>query len=708
MLVRGRVLVDGTGDGLGGVRVTDGRSWAITDVSGRFSLSATGPSVWVRRPDGWDAASWWCAPDSQLTFRLRAVSNRRRLRVAHLTDAHVSTLRGHPGDAVELVSRHGDGTDPEAALRAAFAHAAGRGATLALVTGDLTDHGTPEELRRFAACAAGAPLTVCTVPGNHDHYGHRQEPRVTDRPRGDGFLGSCTVDRYEAELGPRWWSMDRCGLHLLALDWFSDRCGVDSEEQRRFVADDLGSLAEGAPVLVLSHDQPGAAWFDHVRAVAPGVRLVGVLSGHWHAPKAVAVDGCDHVCTGSVSVGGLDWTPPQLRLLDWDGAALAVGDPERPGDPTGAPRRSTVTSGGGRRTWRVGAGQHLAAVVPCGDRFLVPSLDPDRRGGVVVSVDPVSGPRWRRRVGGAPVTGLATDGDAVVAVGLAGDVCCLAAGDGSPRWRQRLADPCRSRLLAAPVLAPGGVVVAGDLGGVAAFQLATGRRLWAREDLGPPDTLLTYGAGAVGAASVVLPFGGPHRGLTSLALGDGTTEWTDPPGTPPPLSTVVSVGEGDALVVRDGPLLERFELRTGAVRWRTRLAGRFSTAPPHRSGGRVTVVTGDGVLHRLDAESGLVVHHARLGGLRPGYGPYRTTGTGAPTAPVMVGEELIIVLIDGSIWRLPDGDEPPVLVGDLDADVTAQPAARDGRLAVVDTTGRLHLLTVACRPLTSSPRGGTA
>ncbi|HVS42758.1 MAG TPA: PQQ-binding-like beta-propeller repeat protein [Candidatus Dormibacteraeota bacterium] len=619
------------------------------------------------------------------------------MRFAHVTDVHLSVDRGDPRGGLEFTARHGDGTDVEAALDAAFIHAAGRGAGLALVTGDLTEHGTTAEFRRFASRARAAPLPVWTVPGNHDHYGHLHDPDPADRPRGEGFLGSATVGRYESVMGARWWSRDHGSLHVVGLDWFSALCGIDAEEQRDFLATDLGHLPDGTQVLLLSHDQLDPGWFDHIRDVAPQVRVIGALSGHCHSPKLVADDeGCQHVSTGSVSFGGLDWSPPQIRFLDWDGSRLTVGPPER-ARARRAVRRPSPPPGNGRarRSWLIGGGQHLAGGAVDGEELTVAADDPDSPGAVVVGFDSSPGARWLRQLPGTPITGLAAGAGAVVCITQSGGVHCLAAADGEPRWSRQLGDPCRNRLMSPPVLTPDGAVVAGNLAAVAALDLAHGEPRWLREDLGPVDTLLTLGAGVCAGSTVVLPFSGPHRGLTGLRLGDGGVDWTDPPGAPPPLSGVVPVGDGDALVVRDGPLLERFALASGEVRWRLPLRGRFSTAAPHHDGDRITVVTGDGILHRVEARSGELERELPLAGVREGYGPYRTSGAGAPTAPVRVAGELVIVLVDGSVWALPSGSEGTRLLADLATEVTAQPVAFAGGLAVVDTAGVLHLVDVA-------------
>ncbi len=629
------------------------------------------------------------------------VYSERRMRLAHITDVHLSVDRGDPRGELEFTARHGDGTDVPGALDAALAHAAGRGAGAVLVTGDLTEHGTLAELRRFNARArrrrsrcGPSPATTTTTATS------TSRPPTTGR-REEASSAPPPSTATSSAIGPRWWSRDHGSLHIVGLDWFSALCGIDGDAQRDFLAADLSPLPDGTQVLLLSHDQLDEEWFEHIREVAPGVRVVGALSGHCHSPKVFDEEGCLHVSTGSACFGGLDWTPPQVRLLDWDGSRLTVSTPQRPGRRRGGRR----TAGVGRlRSLVIGGGQHLAGGAVCDGVLAVPAVDPDSPGAVVVGIDAESGPRWWCPLPGAPVTGLAAEGDALVCVTQSGGVHCLGAGDGAPRWQRQLGDPCRNRLMSAPVPTGEGAVIAGNLAALAALDLDGGGLRWVRDDLGPVDTLLTLGAGICADGAVVLPFSGPHRGLTSIAVGDGGVRWTDPPRTPAPLSSVVDAGGGDGLVVRDGPLLERFELASGTVRWRQPLRGRFSTAPPHHGGGTVTVVTGDAVLHRLDALTGECELVRPLSGVREGYGPYRTTGAGAPSAPVEVDGALVLVLIDGSVWVLPaDREAPPELVADLGTEVTAQPVAFAGRLAVVDSAGVVHLVEVATTGVATAP-----
>ncbi len=246
-------------------------------------------------------------------------------------------------------------------------------------------------------------------------------------------------------------------------------------------------------------------------------------------------------------------------------------------------------------------------------------------------------------------------------------------------------------------------MITGDIGAVACLDLASGGLRWELRGPGSPDTLLTYGTGLVTPQLAVLPFGGPGLGLTALRLADAGLAWTDPPGTPPPSSSLAPIGDGDALVLRTAtPSLERLDLGTGRVRWRTTLHGRYSTAAPLVTEDAIILVTGDGIVHYLDRATGQITAHYPLHGLREAYGPYRSAGTGAPTAPVLTEDGPVITLLDGSVWRL-HPDSGGQLVGDLRASVTTQPApAGCTTLAVLTTGATLHVLDLG---MAASARG---
>jgi len=115
------------------------------------------------------------------------VVRRRSVPVALRLLPHVSGLDGNPAG---LATRYGDRTDTLARLRRALAAAATGRANLAVITGDLTDHGTLAEFQLFTEVIVAAPLPVEVLPGNHDHCGHRYERDRDDAPRGGGSLAA--------------------------------------------------------------------------------------------------------------------------------------------------------------------------------------------------------------------------------------------------------------------------------------------------------------------------------------------------------------------------------------------------------------------------------------------------------------------------------------------------------------------------------------
>ncbi|MDR0346093.1 MAG: PQQ-binding-like beta-propeller repeat protein, partial [Nocardiopsaceae bacterium] len=579
MQITGAVLTD-RGEPLGGVAVSDGRDWARTGADGSFVLaSQAGRPVWARRPPDWPGGRWWghAQPGEPLLLQLRparpgeaarSAGPAALTRLAHLTDPHVTVPGDGPAEPAALATRFGDRGDTAAWLRSALAGAAARGAGLAVITGDLTDHGTPAEFRRFTEAVAAAPVPVEIMPGNHDHVGHRYQPEPGDDPCGGGFLGTATVTRYERALGPRWWSADLAGLHLVALDWFSAWCGIDAAEQREFVAADLATRAPGLPVVLLAHDRPDDATLAVARQGAGEPGLLAVLTGHWHADGEVADDGCHFLSTPSVSFGGLDWSRPSWRLVTVsrpDGPPVlrhelaGTAPATQPGRSAAwIPAGSAAPSGGGAVAGtgeaaraaghRLGERQHLGGVAAGGGAVFAPAAAADGTG--LVSRAGPAGVAWTARAAGEPVTGITAAAGQVLAVSGAGRLAALDPATGGQRWAYQLPGRHRRRLLAAPLVSQDGQVIIGDIGAVACLAAATGQVRWELAGPGSPDTLLTYGTGLVSGELAVLPFGGPGAGLTALRVAGGGVAGPDPARTPPPSCSLVPAGDGDAMVVR--------------------------------------------------------------------------------------------------------------------------------------------------------------
>lgn len=109
-----------------------------------------------------------------------------------------------------------------------------------IVTGDLTDHGTPEEYAHFAELMDRLDLPWMAVPGNHDQ---REPMRVAfaDKP-------------WMPEHGPIHWLRDFGPFAVIALDTLLEGAhhGELCPDGLAFVDDALTALGE-QPVIVVTH-----------------------------------------------------------------------------------------------------------------------------------------------------------------------------------------------------------------------------------------------------------------------------------------------------------------------------------------------------------------------------------------------------------------------------------------------------------------------
>ncbi|HSV72664.1 MAG TPA: metallophosphoesterase, partial [Chthonomonadales bacterium] len=148
-------------------------------------------------------------------------------------------------------------------------------------TGDLTDLGTPEQLRRYAELASALTVPSHAVPGSHDV---RWSPTVKA-----GF---------EATVGPRHRSFQHGGCHFVLLDStiaLSHRGHID-RAQLRWLQGDLRRLRRGTPVFVFVHHPVGRMprqienEDELLRILAP-YRVAALFAGHGHADAAWTVNG---------------------------------------------------------------------------------------------------------------------------------------------------------------------------------------------------------------------------------------------------------------------------------------------------------------------------------------------------------------------------------------------------------------------------------
>lgn len=268
--------------------------------------------------------------------------------------------------------------------------------------------------------------------------------------------------------------------------------------------------------------------------------------------------------------------------------------------------------------------------------------------GEIVALDGASGQiLWRQRLDsaaqGAP---LATDGR-VYAGARDGSAWALSASDGRILWTATGVQTQTGMIgAAAPTLGDGTIYFPSGTGDITAIG-ADGTMLWTGAVAGARAGR-AYGALSDLTGDPVLSGGTLYLGsasgtMAALDAANGTRIWTAREGA---LGAPLVVG-GSVFVVNDEARLLRLDGASGARIWSAPMPyfvkeepkkrkGIFAHFGPVLAGGRVTVVSSDGLLRLFDPASGALLSTAEIPG-------------GAAAAPALAGGQLFVVTARGQL-----------------------------------------------------------
>ena len=702
------------GEPLAGIAVSNGRDVVATGADGRFDLVPVTPFVTVTVPAGRRAERWWLpASDDELRFVLHEHPQTLPFEFIHLTDTHM-TLPHRDGEDPQnfLLPSEGSLPDEVRAFLVALPERA-PDAQAVFITGDLVDHGLAEEFDEYVRVLADSPLPVHVIPGNHDHMNGAHGSVVS---RNNYLTNAGAPELYERFIGPRWYSFDIPGLHVVAMDWHSHELGLDHELQNAWVRNDLAAVPLDSPWILLFHDQPGASILDGL----PWQPLAA-FSGHWHTSRVVRVGQTLHVNSPTTFFAGLDYTPPAFRRVTWDGEQITLATetarvgpaPAALGDVTKAtfaamPGRD---SDGDAVLWRaeLGGAGHRQRVSADGDLVFAGTQIEDEPRGVVEAIDIATGQIvWSRTVGSAVKTAPAVWGEIVVVAEVSGDVHGLRRESGELVWTVPSSDPLRRFAWNAPTIAEG-VAYLGDQSDLRAIDVGTGDVRWRRTDLSPHHNLVNHAAPLIIDDLLVMGFWPTPQHPVGLDRRTGANIWTTPERSDDlfiALKTLLVMGTAAYDPAEDTVLMPALghtvavERATGTIRWATAHPGTFSPASPVVTpGGYVATVTGHGI-RMLSPVDGAIIWDLEIDGDAPfPMRSYSKRPHPVLAPPTLADDRLVLPGLDGII-RVIGLDGLVQRTVQLRSPIAAALEPAGDRLLAVGTDGNLVCLSV---PALASP-----
>ncbi|SMH28196.1 Outer membrane protein assembly factor BamB, contains PQQ-like beta-propeller repeat [Rathayibacter oskolensis] len=669
--MHGHITDGDTGAPRSGVVVTNGVDVTATDADGRYDLPDRGDFVVITRPSGTTAATWWrrraeLDGTGRADFALTAVDQPLPYRFVHLTDTHMTVPEGVDPDADAhrdnfLLYREGSlPAQIDEFLAELDRHAPD--VQSIMITGDLVDHGLPAQYRAYLEVMATSPVPVHLIPGNHDHMNGGHDTVVS---RNNYLTNAGTVENYERFVGPRWYSFDVAGLHVVAMDWHSHELGLDHEQQNAWVANDLAALTPGAPWILLFHDQPGSSLVDHLPW-----QPIASFSGHWHTSRVVDVEGTMHVNSPTTFFASLDYSPPAYRIVTWDGTGIALETRTLTAESEPSVRTATFAASraepaSGEVLWRsqlTGAAHRQSASID-GTLVLAGSQIEDRAAGTVEAFDLASGERvWSAATSSAVKTTPLAAGDLVIAAEVSGDVTAHHRETGDLVWRTPSSDPLRRFAWGGLALADGRVFV-GDQADLRCLDAATGAVIWRRTDLSPHHNLVNHAAPLIVGDLLVMGFWPTPQHPVGLDARTGESVWaTEEPDTAQAFKTfkrLLIMGTAAFDPATDAAYLPAFggttrvDGATGAVRWIAEHPGGFSPSTPLvTERGIVATAAGQGI-RMLDSETGATIWDLDIAGDAPfPMASYTKIPHPVLAAPTLVDGELLLPGLDGVIRRV--------------------------------------------------------
>ncbi len=442
-----------------------------------------------------------------------------------------------------------------------------------LVTGDVTEMGSFDELRLAKDILDGLRVRYDIIPGNHDTKW--SESGGTDFSRlwgSDRFVFAEGLFRF-------------IGMHQGPVMKMGD--GHWAPQDVRWLdrlLEDKG--AKDRPTVFVTHyplDESIANWYvvlDKLKTIP----TAAVLVGHGHGNRVMDFEGIPGVMSRSV-LGTKD-AAPGYTVVEIGAKAMTFS--ERTGGETLPPwhtikldKSRAATAVGGPKT----GGEEGTSGSPPRPDFGVNDLYPNVR------------IRWRYDTGWTIAASAAVSGDTVIVGDASGKVRALRVADGSAAWEFRTEGPVYST----PEISGGKAVFGSTDGAVHALDAATGKLVWKVATQRPVVACPSISAGVV--------FIGSSEGVfRALDVETGRTVWTHE-GIEGFIETRPLVANGKVVFGAWDGRLYALDAKTGSLAWtwrgeRPSLLYSPAACWPVAANGRVFIVAPDRRMTAIELATG--------------------------------------------------------------------------------------------------------
>lgn len=297
--------------------------------------------------------------------------------------------------------------------------------------------------------------------------------------------------------------------------------------------------------------------------------------------------------------------------------------------------------------------------------------------GIVAALDARTGSDvWRAALGESLSTGPGSDGKTAAVVTRANALVALESG--REKWRQQLP----AQVFTPPLVAGGRIFILSADRSVAAYDGATGRRLWSQQRAGEP--LVLRQAGVLLAAGDTLVVGLSGR-MVGMNPNTGVTQWEVPLASPRGTNDVERLVElvGRASRVGDSVCARAFQASVGCVNT-ARGAGAWTQTASGSEG-----VHGDGLAVFGTEGNGVVTAWNRSDGSRLwSIDRYKHRKL---TAPLLLGRSIVFGDESGTVHLVSRDDGAPLNRISTDGSgIAAAPTVASDTLVVVSRNGSVY------------------